>query len=271
MAKILLLLLSLLGAACTNAPQADDSKVILASFRQDNALDFDTYAFERRSANCQLPEGPCARVVAEYPVADRGPRKQVDFVNDSISQYVRLTLSVFATKRQAILPDLDSLAGEFIEGYERFREMNPENPPVPWVLETKSRILYQNRRVLSVEFNNFSFTGGAHPNSFQILLLLDVRDRKMLTLSDIVTDMERFEEVVKEAFRAHYQLEEAASFNEAGFFWDEPFSLPENVALTPEGLKLVYNPYEIAPYVVGATRLHIPYAELEDLLKEEYR
>ena len=43
--------------------------------------------------------------------------------------------------------------------------------------------------------------------------------------------------------------------------------MTDNFALTKDGLKFVYNPYEIAPYAMGQQEIVIPYSELKSLLK----
>ena len=235
---------------------------------QSGSLGFSTVSFERRSEGC-TEDAACARLLAVYPKADSGPGELVALVNDSILMYLRLSMSVFSTGPQQIAPDLDSIAREFILAYERFRLDVEENAP-PWTVECKGKVLYQSPRVLSVELDNFSFTGGAHPNSFKVLLVFDLASRKLLELEDLIAEKEKFADLVESAFRRHYQLEEGESLHEAGFFWDEPFFLPANGALTERGLALVYNPYEAAPYVVGSTELDIPYHELEGILRKEY-
>ncbi len=235
---------------------------------QSNALGFATESYERRSENCS-EDMPCANMVAVYPRADRGPRDLVKLVNDSIQQYLRLTLSGFTPSGQQIPPDIDSIARQFIMEYERFQQDFDSEAP-PWTVETKGSVLFQSPRVLSLELDNFSFTGGAHPNRFRVFLVFDLMEKKMLDLEDMILDREKFGSIVESAFRRYHGLGPDRSLNEAGFFWDEPFFLPANAALTEEGLTLLYNPYEAAPYATGATELTIPYTDLKGIIRDEF-
>jgi len=57
-------------------------------------------------------------------------------------------------------------------------------------------------------------------------------------------------------------------YSEAGFYFEnDVFKLTANFAITKEGLKFLYNPYEIAPYALGQQEIIIPYAALGELIK----
>jgi hypothetical protein len=49
------------------------------------------------------------------------------------------------------------------------------------------------------------------------------------------------------------------TLEEAGFtFDDNTFTLSQNFALTDKGISLHYNPYEVGPYVMGASDFVVP-------------
>lgn len=41
----------------------------------------------------------------------------------------------------------------------------------------------------------------------------------------------------------------------------------DNFALTKEGIKFIFNPYEIAPYAMGQQEFTIPYSALQAIAK----
>jgi hypothetical protein len=47
--------------------------------------------------------------------------------------------------------------------------------------------------------------------------------------------------------------------------------LGENFALTDNGMEIQYNPYEIAPYALGETRVRVPREALEMIVKADLR
>ena len=46
----------------------------------------------------------------------------------------------------------------------------------------------------------------------------------------------------------------------------DTFNLPENITYNEEGIVLLYNAYEIAPYATGILEFEIPYSEIENYL-----
>ena len=89
---------------------------------------------------------------------------------------------------------------------------------------------------------------------------------RQLTLAEIVPDTNQVKLIAEEAFRQARELTPGESLSEAGFFWGEPFQLPENWALTADGLYFFYNPYEVAAYAMGITEFTIPRAKLPGML-----
>lgn len=81
-------------------------------------------------------------------------------------------------------------------------------------------------------------------------------------------DMDALKQLAEKAFRQYHKLSVDANLDDAGFFFENGvFSLPANMALTENGLMLLYNPYEVAAYALGETRLFIPYAEIPQASK----
>jgi hypothetical protein len=46
----------------------------------------------------------------------------------------------------------------------------------------------------------------------------------------------------------------------------DAFVISENVMFTDDSLVLIYNPYEIAPYVMGEIRITIPLSEVKGIV-----
>jgi len=229
---------------------------------------FETVHFEKKSAGCLEDENHCARVAAEYPKAVEGPKQAVAMINDSIMHHVRYGLAVFATNEKEVFEDLGSIADRFIEDYQRFAEEQNEEYRVGWFIEIKGEVLYQSDDLVSISLSNFSYTGGAHPNSYRTLLNFDLKNRRTLQVEDLITDREGFKQLAESYFREYHQIDLSTDLNEAGFFWDQSFFLPANFAFKEEGLYLYYNNYEAAAYAVGATEILIPWNKLNGLIRK---
>ncbi|MCO6487155.1 MAG: DUF3298 domain-containing protein [Phaeodactylibacter sp.] len=231
------------------------------------ALVFEQERFSRQSASCEQDSNRCARVSAVYPLAVAGPEEAARSINDSLLAYVKVSLAVFSPSPEDIPQSLDAIADDFLEEYEAVMSEAGEQEG-SWSVELEGSVLYQSGRLAAVRLGTFSYAGGAHPNSFEYLLNFDARTGKVLRLPDLVRDTARLKELAELAFRQARELGPDENLSEAGFFWEGPFALPENYAMTEEGLYFVYNPYEVAAYAMGPTEFTLSREELAGILNE---
>lgn len=266
--KILLLfLLSLsLFSACRTGNK-DQQDAAGQEERDSTALVFEQQTFSRQLANCEQDSNRCARVEAVYPLAVAGPEQAVRRINDTLDAYLKISMAVFAPSPEEIPETLDAIADGFLEEYEVVTAEGGEEVS-SWVVDVNGEVLYQSERSVSVQLSTFSYAGGAHPNSFVFLVNFDAESGEVLHLPDLVQDTAALREMAELAFREARGLGPEESLSDAGFFWGGPFALPENFALTEDGLYLVYNPYEAAAYANGPTDFTISREKLGEVLRE---
>ncbi len=204
--------------------------------------------------------GPCAHVRLIHLWAEGTPQTVAQRINDTLAIYQATPLfDTMISSRNAQLH-----ANAFIQQYQQYAQ-NDET----WEYESITTYNYETDKVWSVSIRTYSYTGGAHPNSYVSLLAFAKKDGHKLQWEDILLDQQQFASLVEQHFRQARQLAPQANLLKGGFFWDGPFVLPQNFYVHPEGLHLVYNPYEIAPYVFGPTNLFIDRAKLEGLVRTE--
>jgi hypothetical protein len=77
--------------------------------------------------------------------------------------------------------------------------------------------------------------------------------------------------IVEAEFRRARSIPAGESLQDAGFFILPGQELPlgENFALTSKGLEIQYNPYEVAPYALGATSVSVPREAVAPLVKAD--
>jgi hypothetical protein len=258
-----ILVIILLLFAC-KGPESKDTEA--APEILPGELNFEQQYFEKELASCTSDSMTCARVSAVYPLAIRGNEAACHRINDSINYYVRESLSVMAISREEVYQDLDTIAQQFLSDYQEVLALSSDYQ-LPWTVETKGEIVHQSPRLVAVELENYSFTGGAHPNSYTTLLNFDVQSGQLLNLEDMIRDVGELKAIVEEKFRVYHDLEGDTDLNEAGFFWDQDFYLPSNFSKVDSGMYFLYNAYEAAAYAVGTTELFVSNEELKDLLK----
>jgi hypothetical protein len=143
-----------------------------------------------------------------------------------------------------------------------------------WSLADSVTVLRDRPPFFSFQYSSHSYEGGAHPNSDKWFLTVDAETGREVELTSIMVDgfLPRLTEIAEPHFRAVRHLSPTANLKEEGFLWpDGRFQLNENYAFGETSLIFVFTTYEIASHAHGETRLEIPYAEIQDLLKPEFR
>lgn len=228
-------------------------------------LKFETFSQTWLAPNCELDTTLCARVEVDYPMIADDPTGMGKVINDSILYFVKSSINSFQIEASATDVPISNLVNDFFTEYEVFLQDFPDFE-MPWSVEIKGNVLYNSPKIISIELEQFSFTGGAHPNYGITLLTFDLERGKPLYLEDVINDKEQLKGIAKEKFRVARELEQGESLENAGFYFGDSFTLPSNFALTKDGLYLFYNPYEVGAYVLGSTSFTIPYKEIEDIL-----
>ena len=167
------------------------------------------------------------------------------------------------------LSEMENAAQAFTAGYQDFHRENPDAPGC-WAVEVSGDTVFTTSKLVVYSLDQYSFTGGAHPNSFLGYYLFDAQTGQHQTWQTYVSDTVALLQKAEVAFRKLEGIPANANLEEQGYFLpDHVFFLPANLAFTREGVLFHYNPYEIAAYVRGPITFTIPYAELEGLVKRE--
>jgi len=259
-AALLLTGLLIAGACSQNNPEQTEKMEVTSG-----PLSFESHNFKKQSPNCKSDTVSCATVQATYLLAVGGSDSVRQAINDTLMHFLKASLAVYAVEDEEFRIPLDEVADRFIGDYESLRKDNPAYD-IPWEVETASSILFQSPKLISVKYATYSNTGGAHPNSFTSLLVLDKATGLKLDLRDFINNIPSLENIAEKHFRRARGLSPKQSLDDAGFFWGESFALPGNFALLDSGLYFYYNNYDVAPYVAGPTEFTIPLSELDAIL-----
>ncbi len=231
-----------------------------------SALVFEERVFNMQSASCQTDSTRCAEVKTTYPIAIEGNAEVIQIINDSIMFHLCQSISPFAESPEQVSLNLEEAAATFIGEYQYFISEEPEYE-IGWALETNGQVLYQSPKYISIELSNYSFTGGAHPNSYTTYLNFDAKTGAKIDPVELVSDVKRLMQLAEARFKEAREMPADANLIEEGFFWDGAFVLPQNIAIVENGLQFYYNPYEVAAYVMGPTEFVVTYEEMGDIWK----
>jgi len=118
--------------------------------------------------------------------------------------------------------------------------------------------------------HSYIYTGGAHGYTSKRFLNFDKKKGVELDNSELFKNVEDFRIFAEEMFREKEEIPKDKSINYTGFMFEQDsFHLPENMGFTQKGLKLLYNPYEVASYSDGTIELVLPHSEIKRYLAKK--
>lgn len=163
------------------------------------------------------------------------------------------------------------MAESFLTGYTEYAEDESMQKIHAWFENIDLKVNYQTPEFLSLLLLKSDYTGGAHSQYYYEFLNIDLTDKKVLKLEDLIQSakMTDFQKSAEAIFRKNENISEDASLAEDYFFEDAQFSLPVNFGIERDSLVFIYNPYAIKPWSEGITTLKIPYNQIEQWMTEK--
>lgn len=184
---------------------------------------------------------------------------------DTLRHYIQQNFRGAATAKAG----LDS----FIHEYESFaKEMEGVGPAHGWAYQSKTNLLPVYKDLYTLSSFTYEYSGGAHGNYGTSLIVFNKQGMK-LTWNDILlpNGEQTLQPLLQKAIALHLQLPANSAVSALGLLIDgNTIPLSGSFALTDKGLRLIYTPYEIAPYSSGEIDITIPYNDISNVLKKEY-
>lgn len=265
MKKLAILLLALSFAACQSEKKASDQEDTTAlSNREMNAAEGLTFKYDslkvfskpNPAAKTKPTDTGYVRIV--YPV----------FSNQKLNQWVeQKTVAAIASTDAEKNQTYQQIADEFIQGYESLRDT--EGTMGAWFLDAETKVLTDQPDYLGLEHSLVNYSGGAHANSAMVYWNINPKTLQEITLESLINEgsMPQLTSIAEKIFRKNEKLSPTASLKDTYFFENDKFNLNRNFTVTKEGLKFLYNPYEIKAYAYGSTELLIPFSDLKTIAR----
>lgn len=174
-------------------------------------------------------------------------------VNNHVMEMLRLDPSE-PVNSKTIEEGIDA----FNDEYNRFKADFPESSQ-PWEAQIDGEIMYQSPELISMSLTSYLNTGGAHGNLTISFLNFDTKTGKLIKNSDLFKNMADFNALANRYFEDTVEDKDV-------LFDPQSFKLPENIGVNDEGVVLLYNAYEIAPYSEGIIEFAIPFENINPLL-----
>jgi hypothetical protein len=134
---------------------------------------------------------------------------------------------------------------------------------------------YADDNLISVNFVEYTFTGGAHPNSGNFTLTYDLKAGRELKLADLFKPGSGYlSKIAGYALRDLKERKDPETGENMGIAQDifEDGAKPaaenyQNWNITKKGLLITFPPYQVAAYAFGPQTVIVPYTELKDIAR----
>ena len=245
--------------------------VVLSCSKKDasaeNELTYEIVNYQRQSQGCDgLREDNCAKIKIEFP-------QITEFENSTVKDKINNTIKLLFSMNQNADPDSINFNNEmedFIDDYEEFISEFPDAYQ-SWFVEKTGNVKLNRSNIFSIDYMEYSYTGGAHANTYVVFKNYKLNDGVEITLDEIISSAKQIEltKIGEEEFRKLKELTEETDLGQAGFWFENnEFYLNDNFLITDSTLVFYYNNYEITAYAFGPTELIIPFSRIKSLVDE---
>ena len=141
--------------------------------------------------------------------------------------------------------------------FKNFKNNFPNSQQL-WEAQIDGEVLYQSDAIISASITSYINTGGAHGNLYVTLLNFSAKTGNPIPNEKLFDDLEIFKKIVKPYFLQSIKNKEVSSI--------ETFTIPPNIGFNEDGIILLYNTYEIAPYSEGIIEFTVPFEKIKSCL-----
>lgn len=222
---------------------------------------------QRYKAEKCVRKTACVKMLLNWPVLSGGNARAVEAINDSIRNMV-----YFSAEADPSLPLPRALDTSMVYAYAMLKDQiaGMDDFGMSYEYELESKVLLQNQRYISIAMSNYSFIGGAHPNTYVLFGTYDLQTGRQVRLEEVIPDTLTLRSMLEKAF-IQEKTEEgqpAPALSDILFEEYQSLPMPLNFAVTTEGVEFYYNPYEVAAYVFGPTDILFTWEQLGRLAEK---
>lgn len=268
---------ALLLAGCATDENADaegsldTTPLDTTSFELKTQGDTSTYrmqtVYEITPPDAKIEDEDITKIIFEFPVVQSTPGPNAALkMNTHIREHLLAEHS-----GELAFDSLGARMENFIEEYQSF--IKDTELSIPWTYEMTSRVMLNTPHLFCLRLSEFTYTGGAHPNTHTVFLNFNARTGAALSLNDFLLPGYEAKLLVEaeKAFRQKNGLSPQANLREQGFeFSNGNFDFPNQFCLTKEGILFYFNAYEAGrPYALGPTKFIVPYNNIKSLIRKD--
>ena len=230
--------------------------LVLAGCQKEDKLTFEPLTLLEQSC------AECPEITIAIPRA-KGSTKAAKTINTALREEI---IELLHFDEDTVIVNLNDALASFENGFSEIRYLDTVKI-APWEANIKAEVVYEDKKVLTLQLDSYIFTGGAHGYTAKRFLNFDKRKGIELENWQLFQNRKNFQLYAEAKFREQEAIPTKASINETGFMFErDTFYLPKNIGFTQDGIKLLYNPYEVAAYADGPIVLTLPFKDVAPFL-----
>lgn len=254
--------------SCQQNPSSEPDKTVDKLDKTDS-VSYTINTLSSELACNSRPAEKCLDISIDQINITQGVSSEVE---EKIEQDLRLAISK-SDNSESASKSPQEIIDNLIQEYSQIVKDMP-GYDLPWQYKSEFKVFLNQKNLFGVELHSYSFTGGAHGANFTFYSTYNTQNGKLLKLGDLFIAEQRssFIQMAEKQFINSRDIDTNTTYEEAGYWFEnEEFHLNNNFRFTPEGLEVLFNPYEIAPYSEGTISLYFSYSEIKSLLKKEFK
>lgn len=141
-----------------------------------------------------------------------------------------------------------------------------------WSMAKRVSVGWQSPSILCLNNMEWEYTGGAHGNGATLYKVLDLVNRKVLKVSDILNPagIKALPKLLEKNLRRQSGIKSNQPLRDAGLYENRIEKVSEFFHLTNKVMIFSYTPYDIGPYSSGQIEIPVPFTELKPYLQPAF-
>ncbi len=142
----------------------------------------------------------------------------------------------------------------------------------PWDYSIDLTPEFQEGDLASFRYFQYEYLGGAHPNSIEGGINLNLSTGAEVTEDEIWVPgaKDELNKMGEAIVRRDREISEGTTLSDYGYWFEEDkFVLNSNFMITGDGIQYIFNAYEVGPYALGVTTVLFPWSDIVTLIKTD--
>lgn len=212
--------------------------------------------------NYCISDGQCANFLIRYPTFKGPDTAAIEKFTNELEHGIESLIQ--APQDLPFVVSMDSMGNMLIKSYINFKKTQPDFDK-SFSLQLISNVPVHNTSIVTIELLQNSSTGPGNELALSHIRTYDLNAGKFMTAGDIVKDTVAFRDILEKAFAKANKLSAVSDIPKLLTPDRKALPLPRYIAIFPEGVRVLYNWYEIAPFPTTPTDLFFTWKQLGKL------